>query len=362
MTAREKMPEENKVLEGFVSIIITVLNGEKWVDSCMKSILEQEGDCIREVSVFDDFSTDRTVDKLLSWLPQFSEKSIKLIVTNNSFKSPRGVGFGRNRAIEASSGEFLCFLDIDDEMTPCRCAKQIEAARMNPQAIVGGKFFRSPPGSTERFTKWANEIPQDMLKVQIYTSHGPTVVMPTWFFHRSVFQAVGGFSEDGKGTPEDLIFFYKHLDLGGDVIRVDDIVLNYRYHEEATTFSIHWETIWKLRMNHLMDNVLTKYPWNSGFTIWNAGKQGKRFYSDLPESLKKLVRCFCDVDSKKIGRCYQSYDPVMRKGGPKIPIIDFREAKSPIVVCMKIDLTDGVFEANIKSLNLMEGIDYILFS
>lgn len=64
--------------------------------------------------------------------------------------------------------------------------------------------------------------------------------MPTWFFHRSVFQAVGGFSEDGKGTPEDLIFFYKHMDLGGDIIRIDDVVLNYRYHEEATTFSIHW--------------------------------------------------------------------------------------------------------------------------
>lgn len=89
-------------------------------------------------------------------------------------------------------------------------------------------------------------------------------------------------------------------------------------------------------MNHLIDNVLTKSPWNSGFTIWNAGKQGKHFYSDLPESLKKLVRCFCDVDSKKIGRCYQSYDPVLRKSGPKIPIIDFREAKSPIIVCMKI--------------------------
>lgn len=123
------------IKSNFQSIIITVLNGEKWVDSCMKSIIEEEGDCIREVSVFDDFSTDRTVEKLLSWLPQLSEKSIKLIVTNNSSKTPRGVGFGRNRAIEASSGEFLCFLDIDDEMTPCRCAKQIEAAKINPKAV-----------------------------------------------------------------------------------------------------------------------------------------------------------------------------------------------------------------------------------
>lgn len=63
--------------------------------------------------------------------------------------------------------------------------------------------------------------------------------MPTWFCHRSVFDKVGGFSEDGKGTPEDLIFFYRHLDLGGKLFRVDEPLVIYTYHITATTFSIN---------------------------------------------------------------------------------------------------------------------------
>lgn len=49
---------------------------------------------------------------------------------------------------------------------------------------------------------------------------------------------VGGFDETGKGTPEDLIFFYRHLDLKGGIHRVDQVLLVYRYHPLQTTFSI----------------------------------------------------------------------------------------------------------------------------
>lgn len=63
--------------------------------------------------------------------------------------------------------------------------------------------------------------------------------MPTWFCHRKVYERVEeGFDEHGKGVPEDLIFFYKHLDLGGSVIRTDESLVIYRYHPNATTFSV----------------------------------------------------------------------------------------------------------------------------
>lgn len=34
--------------------------------------------------------------------------------------------------------------------------------------------------------------------LQVYTSHGPTVIMPTWFCSRSWFLKVGPFDEGGK--------------------------------------------------------------------------------------------------------------------------------------------------------------------
>lgn len=125
--------------------------------------------------------------------------------------------------------------------------------------------------------------------------------MPTWLCHRSVYCKIpNGFSEDGKGTPEDLIFFYKHLDLGGCILRADEFLLKYRYHPEATTFSVTSQTIWRIRLRHLIEHVLSIAPWCYGFTIWNAGKQGRKFFRDLPASEKKKVMAFCDVDKSKI--------------------------------------------------------------
>lgn len=186
--------------------------------------------------------------------------------------------------------------------------------------------------------------------------------MPTWFCHRDVFERVGGF-ESGRGVPEDLIFFYKHIDSGGRVQRVDETLLSYTYHPNAATFSVKAESIWHIRFNQLIKNVLCRKPWNSGFTIWNAGKQGRRFYRCLPDALKVNVRSFCDVDKKLIGTFYSYYDEARkREMGRKVPIVNFLDAEPPIVICFKLDLSQGSFEKNLQSLNLVEGKDYILFS
>nr|CAD7262945.1 unnamed protein product [Timema shepardi] len=104
--------------------------------------------------------------------------------------------------------------------------------------IIGSNFERLPKDSTVRFTRWANSLREEQLYRQIYTSHGSTLIMPTWFCDRKVFKRVGGFSESGKGTPEDLIFFYRHLDNDGRLFKVPRCLLVYRYHPGATTFSI----------------------------------------------------------------------------------------------------------------------------
>lgn len=115
--------------------------------------------------------------------------------------------------------------------------------------------------------------------------------------HRNVYDGIKeGFSEEGHGCPEDLIFFYKHLDNQGQIKRVDECLLQYRYHNEATTFTVQADTIWHIRLKYLLDNILKRKPWSEGFSIWNAGKQGRKLFRDLPEEQKKNVKTFCDVD------------------------------------------------------------------
>lgn len=72
------------------------------------------------------------------------------------------------------------------------------------------------------------------------------------------------------------------------------------------------------------------------FTIWNAGKQGRKFYKSLSDDNKKKVIAFCDVDAKKIDKNYVPFDPSSRKTGRSIQIKHFKEAVPPIIVCVKL--------------------------
>ncbi|XP_068238055.1 queuosine-tRNA galactosyltransferase-like isoform X2 [Palaemon carinicauda] len=329
-----------------VSVIIPIHNAGLWLDECLDSLYRQKHTLNVEVSIFLDSCTDNSLAIVDGWAPRLKDTGYIVNVSKEDNETPKGVGYAKNKAVVQSHGKYLCFLDSDDTMMPERIQKQYDLAYLNNNAIVGCRFKRDPPDSTARYTKWANEMSKKQLNIQIYTSHGPTVIMPTWFCHRNIFDSVGGFSEDGKGTPEDLIFFHKHISNGGKIIRHDDELLIYR------------QTIWDIRIQELQRKVLKN--WNT-FTIWNAGKQGRKFYRSLTRENQKKVSAFCDVDVKKVGS-YYTYEETKEIPKPKVPIIHFSEAKAPLIICMKMELTGGQFEENLKSLQLEEGKDYHHFN
>nr|XP_051694793.1 UDP-GlcNAc:betaGal beta-1,3-N-acetylglucosaminyltransferase-like protein 1 isoform X5 [Oryctolagus cuniculus] len=220
------------------SIILPVYNAEPWLDECLSSVLQQDFEGALELSVFNDASQDKSMTIIEKWKEKLEESGILVVVGGHSSSSPRGVGYSKNQAIAQSSGSYLCFLDSDDVMMPQRVRLQHEAAAQHPTSIIGCQVRREPPNSTERYTRWVNQLAPDQLLTQVFTSHGPTVIMPTWFCSRAWFSHVGPFEEGGQGEPEDLLFFYQHLRKGGGVVRVDQSLLLYRYHPQAVTHSI----------------------------------------------------------------------------------------------------------------------------
>ncbi|XP_077057508.1 queuosine-tRNA galactosyltransferase isoform X1 [Siphateles boraxobius] len=342
-----------------VSVIMPVYNASDWLDECLQAILQQDFQGRMELSVYDDGSTDNSRELIEGWRQRLEDRGVSLVISGHKASSPRGVGFAKNQAVCQSSGRFLCFQDADDVMRPQRVRLQYEAAEVNPTAIVGCKVCRVPEGSTERYTRWINSLSPEQLLTQVFTSHGPTVVMPTWFCSRSWFQSVGAFNEGGKGVPEDLLFFYQSLRCGGVLLRVEECLLVYRYHPHAATHSVLEHTIWDLRVLFLQERVLRR--WDS-FTVWSAGKQGRRLFRSLSPDNQEKVKAFCDVDENKIQKGFYTYEESKERPKPKIPILHFRKASPPFIVCVKLDMTHGVLEENLLSLQLKEGIHYYHFS
>ena len=342
-----------------VSIILPVYNASRWLDECMQGVANQTFSGTLELSVYNDGSTDDSLTILERWQSCLLETNITMVLSSGVKGHPRGVGYAKNHSVYQSHGKFLCFQDADDVMHKDRIMLQHAAAQNRETAIIGAGFCREPADSTKRYTEWANQITQVQLMSQAYTSHGPTIIMPTWFCHRDIFSQIGGFDISGRGTPEDLIFFYKHLRQGGGLYRVDECLLTYRYHLDAATFSVHEDTIWKLRVSELQDCVLDKWP---SFTIWNAGKQGRHLYRSLSSTMREKVTGFCDVDQKKISKGVYIHEESSQRPKPRVPIVHFSDAQPPFIICVKQDLTGGQFEENLASLHLNEGKDYYFFS
>ncbi|XP_032398052.1 queuosine-tRNA galactosyltransferase [Etheostoma spectabile] len=342
-----------------VSVVMPMYNASCWLDECLQAILHQDFAGTMELSVFDDASTDDSRNVVERWRERLEARGISVVVSGHSAAQPRGVGYAKNKAISQSCGQYFCFQDADDVMLPQRVRLQYETSTLHPNSLIGCKVQRVPEGSTERYTRWINTITQDQLITQVYTSHGPTVVMPTWFCSRNWYLKVGPFDERGKGVPEDLLFFYQSLRQGGGVARVDQCLLVYRYHEKATTHSVTEETIWKLRVDFLQERVLTQ--WES-FTIWNAGKQGRKLYRSLSPTNQKKVKAFCDVDDNKIHKGFYTYEESKQRPKPKIPVVHYKDTSAPVIICVKLDMTGGVLEENLNSLQLKEGMDYYHFN
>mmetsp|Transcript_35436 Transcript_35436/g.76625 ORF Transcript_35436/g.76625 Transcript_35436/m.76625 type:complete len:191 (+) Transcript_35436:209-781(+) len=180
-----------------------------------------------------------------------------------------------------------------------------------------------------------------------------TVAMPTWFLHRSIFDAVGGFNEAGRGTPEDMDFFYAHLERGGQLVRVDQRLVLYRYHGDGASQSVTQDTIFQRRVGALQRQLLTHLD---KFSIW-GGKEARKLFNSLRGDLQSRVTAFLDIHPRKVGTIYAFR-------GAKIPVLHWEAAQQtehqPVIVCVKAELTGGAFEINLASLHLEEGRQYYL--
>lgn len=92
----------------FFSIIIPTYNRASMLSKAIKSVFDQVLQSW-ELIIVDDGSTDNTSDMVA----QFDEKRILYF-----FQENQGRSAARNKGIELSKGEYICFLDSDDYFLP----------------------------------------------------------------------------------------------------------------------------------------------------------------------------------------------------------------------------------------------------
>lgn len=115
-----------------ISIIIPIYNEEKYIDSCLSSIVRSDIDKNgMEVFVVDGKSTDNTSNIVKEYCEKYPY--IKLIIN-----SKRIVPCAMNIAIKKAKGDFIIRLDAHSEYPPDYISKLIESAQKLDADNVGG--------------------------------------------------------------------------------------------------------------------------------------------------------------------------------------------------------------------------------
>ncbi len=145
------------------SIVIPVYNREHTIDRSLASCLaQQEADF--ELVVVDDGSTDATVEVIR----RRQDPRLQLLCHDVN----RGEGSARNSGVDAASGEWIVFLDSDDELLPEALSRMDAAIKCVDPAIDrfgfsyvrdDGRLSPSPlPGDGEKnfatFLRWQEDL------------------------------------------------------------------------------------------------------------------------------------------------------------------------------------------------------------
>lgn len=164
-----------------VSVIITTFNRKHLVGRAIESVLAQTYRKI-EIIVVDDCSTDGTVELIKNY-----NDKVKYIRNKNNV----GLSASRNVGIRASSGEYLSFLDDDDELLPEKIALQIDLflANKDVDVVYCGSIKKNKEFILEKPAKLKGHIFPQVL------SSCPNAIH-TLLVKRECFDVIGLYDED----------------------------------------------------------------------------------------------------------------------------------------------------------------------
>lgn len=111
-----------------ISIITPVYNVEKYLDRCVKSVLNQSYTNF-ELILIDDGSKDSSGLKCDDW----ADKDCRVVVIH---QDNAGAGAARNKGIEIAKGDLIGFVDSDDWVESNMYELLVNALKMYPEADI----------------------------------------------------------------------------------------------------------------------------------------------------------------------------------------------------------------------------------
>ena len=223
---------------GLVSVIMAAYNAEPYIRETMSSVLEQTYKNW-ELIVVDDCSSDATYRILQEYAG--TDTRVRLMRNERN----QGCAASRNRAIDASRGFYIAFLDSDDLWEPQKLQRQLEFMQFqgadlvytNYRMIDGGGHF------IKHRTLKSKATLEDLLEENYINFSSP-------LFTRKSLEDL---RFDSKWYHEDYVFLLEYMKAKPLCLCLEEELVSYRVHPGSRSYNklnAAWHR-WKIIRNYL---------------------------------------------------------------------------------------------------------------
>lgn len=202
------------------SVIIPIYNTEKYLDKCIKSVLNQTNQDF-EIIAINDGSTDKSLDILNNY-----KNDITIINQTN-----QGLSIARNNGVNIAKGKYLIFLDSDDYLEPKLFENIDKVSKNNPDIIrYGLNEVRNTDINPIHNNAFNNLSGQEAFKIICQNKY----VEPAWLYAiNKEFYQTNSFEFMPNMYHEDFGIIPKIICLANKVTSIDYIGYNYNIRENS---------------------------------------------------------------------------------------------------------------------------------
>ncbi|MGI5819578.1 MAG: glycosyltransferase family 2 protein [Armatimonadota bacterium] len=274
-----------------VSVVIPAYNSAGVIERALNSVLAQTYAGIAEVIVVDDGSQDDTAQLVREMYP-----GVTLIQQENA-----GREIARNVGVDAASGDYIAFLDHDDEWFPEKtqvqmaCFRACPGLRMTIPDMILCEDDEQGPGPPQDDGAAPRE---PVLEPLTFRRCFPTVPFhygcSGWVLERSLFWECGGFRQ--VTHREDREWLWRALFMGYSIAFVRQPLYHYfgadfrRSAEQLTRFTLDWYASLPPIFEDFVDRATrpparltmseadlkrAEFYWNVGWGLWRVGLPGE---------------------------------------------------------------------------------------
>jgi glycosyltransferase involved in cell wall biosynthesis len=218
-----------------VSVIVTIYNREKYIEKCVRSLMEQTLDDVEFVCV-DDASTDASLLKLNRVLEDYPNR--KSMVNIICLENNAGRAIARQIGIEHVKGEYVIHVDSDDWVDKDMLELLYTKAKETNADIVGCNLTHEYGTHQQIFKQsYSGDVEEDIRRLlngrlfpSLCTSLTRTDLIKE---HQITFP-------QGLDTGEDLLFNLSLYLVAHKVVGIDNPSYHYRHTEDSGSF-LHTE-------------------------------------------------------------------------------------------------------------------------